>query len=201
MSPCPPLPEVYLRIFCMVILTRTFSKNELSYWRRNRLIWGFGLIYISNEILKLLCHLDRNIFEKWEERISFLVIDLQCYWITITVLAREFRLYMDSDILMDPSKYQSPYTAWIIGLLQCILVNINWWIYQLIKYRPGIYNIIFIRFCKILCVICCIIICLTVSDVNWAANCYKIFAWLPWVVFDVLNWFYRVLVKHHQVFQ
>ena len=33
------------------------------------------------------------------------------------VIAREFRLYMDFDILkMDPSKYQSPYRAWILGL-------------------------------------------------------------------------------------
>ena len=39
---------------------------------------------------------------------------LKIYW---DYLAREFRLYMDFDILtMDPSKYQSPYTAWILGL-------------------------------------------------------------------------------------
>ena len=37
------------------------------------------------------------------------------------LLAWEFRLYMDFDILtghvMDPSEYQSPYTAWILGLM------------------------------------------------------------------------------------
>ena len=37
---------------------------------------------------------------------------------TVLKLAREFRLYMDFDILMGngPVKYQSPYTAWILGL-------------------------------------------------------------------------------------
>ena len=40
----------------------------------------------------------------------------------IVTLAQEFRLYMDFDILtgalsMNPSEYQRPYTAWILGLM------------------------------------------------------------------------------------
>ena len=46
------------------------------------------------------------------------------------LLAREFRLYMDFDILtgvMDPSEYQSPYTVWILGLIIYISVCFLFW--------------------------------------------------------------------------
>ena len=59
--------------------------------------------------------------------VSFLIIKCCVHyvyyrWTAILVLAREFRLYIyglwysDRSIIIIPSKYQSPYTAWILGL-------------------------------------------------------------------------------------
>ena len=53
---------------------------------------------------------------------------ITCVVSIVTILAREFRLEMDFDILTGPlhqitSKYQSPYTAWILGLSRYVLNN------------------------------------------------------------------------------
>ena len=45
---------------------------------------------------------------------------MQIVWCSIP---REFRLYMDFDILTGPSECQSPYTAWILGLDVLLLMD------------------------------------------------------------------------------